>query len=117
MPPRLTDVRWILFDAVGTLIYPDPPVSEAYQTVALRFCLQLAADEIRRRFLRAFQQEFVASGLTRPPTSESFERARWQRIVTKVLHELPDASGGPFEVLWQHFARAASWRVFLDVAP
>jgi putative hydrolase of the HAD superfamily len=52
-----TGVRWILFDAVGTLIYPDPPVAEAYRAVALRFGLELSIATIGQRFASAVSHE------------------------------------------------------------
>ena len=113
----LDSVRWILFDAVGTLIYPDPPVAEVYRGVARRFGLELSAAEIHDRFAAAFAHEFAAVGSERPPTSEASERARWQRVVAAVLHELAAPAEEPFDLLWAHFARADSWRTFEDVAP
>lgn len=109
------NVRCVLFDAVGTLIYPDPPVAEAYQAVARQWGLELDATEIARRFAGAFAVEFAgASGLSRPPTCEAFERDRWRRIVAAVLIELSPADEA-FGLLWRHFAQPASWRVFDDV--
>jgi putative hydrolase of the HAD superfamily len=55
--------------------------------------------------------------LERPPTTDDHERAHWQRIVSAVLCELPDAGGQPFELLWQHFAEPRSWRLYGDVEP
>ncbi len=118
MSPELDAVRWILFDAVGTLIYPDPPVAVAYQSVARQFGAELAADAIRERFAAAHCREFSgAGGLAREATSEAGERRRWRRIVAAVLHDVPDAAGAPFEQLWRHFAQPASWRLFDDVLP
>jgi putative hydrolase of the HAD superfamily len=110
------NVCCVLFDAVGTLIYPNPPVAEAYQAVARQLGLDLSATEIARRFVAAFAREFAASGLSRPPTSEAFERDRWRRIVAGVLTELSPADEA-FERLWRHFAQPVSWRVFDDVSP
>jgi putative hydrolase of the HAD superfamily len=109
-------VRWILFDAVGTLIYPDPPVAEAYHDVARDFQSQLTVADIEQRFRSAFASEFHnGPGLTRPPTTEQSERNRWRRIVTAVLEDVRSAGSEPFERLWQHFASPASWRVLDDV--
>jgi len=114
--PVLDGIRWILFDAVGTLIYPDPPVAEAYHRVARDFQSQLSVAEIKQRFAAAFAREFHSGpGLVRPPTSEAGERNRWRRVVAAVLNDLPEAEAEPFERLWQHFAEPASWRLFDDV--
>jgi len=130
--PALDGVRWVLFDAVGTLIDPDPPVAEAYHRVARDFQSRLAVAEIKRRFAAAFaakesigslsgpqpQAQAFGSGLNdlrRQPTSEQSERDRWRRIVAVVLDDVPEAAGEPFERLWQHFAEPSSWRLYRDV--
>jgi putative hydrolase of the HAD superfamily len=112
------DVRWILFDAVGTLIHPDPLVAVAYQSVAREFGVELDVDVIRERFTAAFSREFsAADGLARESTSEQDEYNRWRCIVAAVLHDVPDGAGEPFERLWRHFSLPASWRLFDDVLP
>lgn len=117
MSSRVPDgIRWILFDAVGTLIYPDPPVAETYHRVARDFQSQISVADIAQRFRAAFTREFhSASDLARQPTTELAERDRWRRVVAAVLMDVPNADAEPFERLWQHFASPASWRVFDDV--
>jgi len=105
--------NWILFDAVGTLIFPDPPVAEVYRAAGLRFGSRLAADEIPSRFRAAL----AASYSSCLPTSEPSERIRWQQIVGTVFDDVPDRCGELFEQLWQHFADPQHWRLFDDVAP
>src|SRR5262245_52988984 len=112
--PLPADVRWILLDAVGTLIHPAEPVAATYQAVARQFGLELCAAEFSRRFTAAFSREFRGEGLSRAGTSESLERARWQRIVAAVLHEMPAAGGEPFALLWRHYAEPSSWRLYGD---
>jgi putative hydrolase of the HAD superfamily len=116
MPPTIAEVRWILFDAVGTLLYPDPPVAEVYHAIARQFGSQLGPSEIRERFVAQLATEFSRGDTLRgPPTSESGEYQRWRRIVAAVLHDLPNAGGQPFELLWRHFAQPSSWQLFADV--
>jgi putative hydrolase of the HAD superfamily len=104
--------RWILFDAVGTLIYPDPPVAAAYLAVGRRFGSHLAEEEVRGRFTGA-----VARFHTRgEPTSEDLEQARWRQIVSAVFHEQPENGEAIFAELWRHFADPAHWRLFDDVS-
>jgi putative hydrolase of the HAD superfamily len=125
----LRNVRVVLFDAVGTLIHPAPPVPEAYFTAGKRFGSALTLAEISQRFADAFAAENHADRLepgvdAAPGTLHSFacrttdehrERLRWQRIVSRVFHDVLDADGGLFESLWQHFADSAHWRLYHDV--
>ena len=111
-------VRWILFDAVGTLIYADPPVAQVYRDAGCRAGFEASIEQIKSRFRQALAAEFgPPDDLTRPPTSESHELARWQRIVAAVHPEVGPLSAELFESLWQHFAQPTSWRLFADVQP
>jgi putative hydrolase of the HAD superfamily len=107
----------IVFDAVGTLIYPDPPVAVVYQDHGRRFGCDLPLDEVRRRFARAFaaeeERDRQAGG---DRTSEDRERRRWRRIVTDVFPAAREPDG-LFDSLWTHFAQARHWRLFDDVPP
>jgi putative hydrolase of the HAD superfamily len=108
----LDGVEWVLFDAVGTLIFPDPPVAEAYHAAGQKFGSQLSVGEIRRRF-RAALSATQACG---ERTSESRERDRWRKIVHSVLDDVTNGSEALFESLWHHFAQPQHWRAFDDVA-
>ena len=108
-----TMFHWILFDAVGTLIYADPPAADVYHAIGNTFGSKLSQDEIRRRFPRALATEHT----DRRPTSETHERERWRRIVACVIDDVPDGANNVFEQLWQHFAQPRHWRLFADVAP
>jgi len=107
----LDGVRWILFDAVGTLMFPDPPVAEAYFAAAARFGSQLSLAEIQKRFPIALEKGFAG----RCETNESLERRRWRSIVGEVLSDIPVHADAVFEQLWEHFADARHWRLFDDV--
>jgi putative hydrolase of the HAD superfamily len=104
------EVSWILFDAVGTLIYPDPPVAEVYQAAGRRFGSRLAESEIRSRFRQA-----LAAEQTGGPTSEANERERWRRIVRRVIDDVTTQADALFEALWDHFAQPQHWRLYSDV--
>src|SRR5687767_6525522 len=112
-------IGWILFDAVGTLIYPDPPVAEVYLAAGRKFGSQLAAEDVAARFRSALAAEFdSASDFTRPPTSEFAELARWRRIVSAIFDDVPSPHASRlFQTLWLHFAEPAHWRLYDDVAP
>jgi putative hydrolase of the HAD superfamily len=134
----------VLFDAVGTLICPDPPVAQAYHAHGKRFGSRLTCEEVGRRFHAAFaRQEAIdtqpsdqsgrhtpcavrsvpsalqdADGTRSVPatlTGPQRERQRWQAIVAEVFDDVADRQG-LFEALWSHFADPRSWAVYRDVA-
>lgn len=109
--------RWIVFDAVGTLITPAPGVAEAYAEAGRRHGTRLSADEIGGRFRTAYAE---SDRTCFPPdrrgrTSEAEEIARWRWIVAQVLPDVADREAC-FRELWEHFARPDSWRVCPDAA-
>lgn len=109
--------RAVVFDAVGTLIYPCPAVGEAYQRAALAQGIDVPVAEVARRFREAFAAEEARDrSLGGDRTSQERELARWRTIVGSVFPEAGDPTG-LFESLWSHFARPANWRLFDDVAP
>lgn len=103
-------IRWVLFDAVGTLIYPAPSVAEVYAEHGRRFGSQLTAAQVKPRFQTAFARPEEQRRL-----SEQGERLRWQRVVQTVFDDVPNAGGPLFESLWQHFAEPQNWQLFADV--
>ena len=109
-------IEGIVFDAVGTLIDPDPPVPEVYAAAARRQGVELEPGLVRSRFYRAFRSDEVDEVRGPLATDEPNELRRWRRIVTGVLPELPDPERA-FAELWEHFGRPASWSLFPDVAP
>lgn len=110
---RQSGIQVVVFDAVGTLIYPEPDVALIYTDVARRFGSKLNCAEVKDRFRQAFKEANGRDAGAR--TSEKIEYERWRRIVARVLHDVGDAEGC-FSELFAHFARPASWRLFPDVS-
>jgi putative hydrolase of the HAD superfamily len=116
-------IRCILFDAVGTLIYPDPPVADAYHAAACEFGSRLSVAEIARRFRFALASAHNPEGsdgksFFRPLTSEAHERDRWRQVVGQVIDDVDPADAESlFQHLWVHFAQPQHWRVYGDVEP
>ncbi len=108
----LNGIEWVLFDAVGTLIYPEPEVATAYHAAGREFGSRLEPAEIRTRFKAALRQSQGEC----EPTSEARERERWRGIVASVLDDVPKDAEALFERLWEHFAAPQHWRTFDDVA-
>jgi putative hydrolase of the HAD superfamily len=105
LPPS---IRAVVFDAVGTVLFPDPAAADVYAETARRFGLDVSPTDLTTRFLPALAAEDGIDRAAGWVTSEVRERIRWQRIVTTVL---PGASPACFDHLFAHFADPAAWRV------
>lgn len=129
---HLAGVRAVVFDAVGTLLRPEPAVGVAYAQAARRLGSTRDAAEVQARFRTAWQAEEArdrdTGGLRSDDTGglhanepgglrtdEARERLRWQAIVADVFPEVTQQDE-LFAALWDHFADAANWRLFDDVA-
>ena len=108
-------VRAVYFDAVGTLLFPDPPALAVYAATALRYGLSLAPADVRTRFIAAYRVEEEADATAGWATSEARERDRWRAIVTATLAGVSD-SEACFRHLYDHFADPTAWRVAPDAA-
>jgi putative hydrolase of the HAD superfamily len=107
-PALFTDIRAVFFDAVGTLLHPDPPAAEVYANVGRRHGSRLDRGIIRARFAAAFraQEEFDAHQGHR--TDEEREVRRWRTIVAEVLDDVTDPQRC-FAELYTHFAQPSAW--------
>lgn len=113
----LNRVKAVLFDAVGTLLRPCPAVGDAYAAAAARHGIVVAPEIVAGRFRQAFADEERFDQQTLAGrTSCQREVERWRRIVAQVFPEAADPAA-LFDDLWQHFAAAANWLLFDDVAP
>jgi putative hydrolase of the HAD superfamily len=106
----LDTVRAIFFDAVGTLIHPDPGAAIAYWEVGRRHGSKYGVGQIANRFPIAFQKEEEADRAGGWRTSEDRERRRWQAIVAAVLDDATDPEAC-FAELYEHFSRPDAWRL------
>lgn len=114
---RITPGGIILFDAVGTVLRPEPAVAEAYAAAGRDFGSRLKRAEIDARFRTVFAAEKQAdlrdnAGRTHEPR----ERERWRAIVAAVFDDVDAARHDAlFDVLWNHFAQPENWRAFDEV--
>jgi putative hydrolase of the HAD superfamily len=115
--PRLIppDTRAVFFDAVGTLIHPDPSAPAVYADAARRFGSRLDLPAIAARFRTAFRRQEEIDHSTGLRTDEAREVARWRVIVAEVLDDVTDPEGC-FAFLYSHFARPAAWRTDPEAA-
>ena len=112
----LSGVRAVVFDAVGTLILPDPSASVTYALVGRKFGSQLTPEAITLRFLEAFAREEEVDRQRGWRTSEVREQERWRQIVGRVLDDVSDPESC-FRELFDHFSRPAAWRCDPEAAP
>ena len=114
-------LRAILFDAVGTLIHPNPPVAAVYSAAGRRFGVEIDENELQLRFRAAFaRQEAIDRQQHGLKTSPQRERDRWREIVGEVFVGATltlQSQEDMFQALWDHFARPESWRIDDDVLP
>lgn len=104
-------IRAVLFDVVGTLLHPDPPVVQVYCAAARARGGTRSPAEIRMRFQASLaRQDRIDARLHGYRTSESRERERWSNIVAEVFPEVDNAAG-LFDALWRHFAQPQHWRI------
>jgi putative hydrolase of the HAD superfamily len=101
-------VRAVFFDAVGTLIYPNPPAVEVYLAVARRLGSSLSLSTISSRFAAAFRRQEEFDHARRLRTDETREHSRWRAIVGEVLDDVSDPERC-FQELYTHFATPGAW--------
>jgi len=107
---NLRDIRWIVFDAVGTILFADPPVHMAYHRIGVKHGSKITPEEAHRRFRTALHQRLRDS----LATSEAAEREFWKGVVGEVLPDVTDREAC-FTALFDHFARPSSWGCYMDV--
>ncbi len=105
--------RWIAFDAVGTLIFADPPVAEIYHRIGQKYGSALTLPQVQQRFAGIFGKR---SQMQNHPTSEPIEYEFWRDVVSEVLVDVTDKESCFIE-LHEWFARPTSWRCYEDVGP
>jgi putative hydrolase of the HAD superfamily len=105
----------VIFDAVGTLLHPEPAAHAVYAEAGRRHGSRLDADTIRRRFRAAFARQEELDRAAGWRTDEAREVERWRQIVAETLADLPDPSAC-FRELYVYFARPSGWRVDADAA-
>lgn len=99
----------VFFDAVGTLIHPDPPAPMVYAAAGRRFGSRLDEATIAARFRAAFRRQEEVDRASNLRTDEAREVARWRAIVGEVLDDISDTETC-FQVLYAHFAQPSAWR-------
>lgn len=105
------ETQVIVFDAVGTLIYPSPSVADIYVSVISHYAEAPVDSGIVRNRIRQSLAE--RSDAVNQQTNEEEEKAFWLKLIEDLC---PDKSvvSECFRDLFTHFALPASWRCFPD---
>ncbi len=105
----------MFFDAVGTLLFPNPIAPTVYAEVAGRHGLSLSPAQVRSRFVEAYKTQELIDREAGWVTSEEREHDRWRSIVAATLRGVPDPDAC-FRELFEHFSKPAAWRLARDAA-
>src|SRR6516165_6186388 len=109
-------IRAVFFDAVGTLIHPQPPPADVYAAVGRCFGSRLDAAAVGPRFRAAFRRQEEQDRELGYRTDDAREVRRWRTIVGEVLDDVTDPDAC-FWALFEHFARPGAWRCAPDAGP
>jgi len=104
----------IFFDAVGTLIYPDPPVYEIYQSIANKYGSNLTEDIISKRFKKSYKTHFSINPEINTLSNEKLEKQRWKNVIDDIFNDTSISNPDLFLELWQHFSEPKHWKLYDD---
>jgi len=110
-----TSIRVVLFDAVGTVLQPSPPVGEAYFLAGREAGSRLTLDQVTQRFRREFSRQFGGERAA-SQTNDELERRRWREVIAQVFDDVADIDAQLFPRLWRHFGDSRNWRLFADAS-
>lgn len=102
-------IQAVVFDAVGTLIYPEPSVADAYRAALAEHCgIEIDSAAIKAAFKTAMKSRTHGDSLA---TSEEDEKSFWADLIRRFCG---DNAGfqNCFDSLFRHFAMAKHWRCF-----
>jgi putative hydrolase of the HAD superfamily len=111
----LAGIRAVFFDAVGTLLHPEPPAWAVYARVGRRYGSRLSEEVICTRFRTAFDRTDALDRQNGWRTGEGRELVRWREIVAEVLDDVADPDGC-FRELYTHFGLPGAWRLDAQAA-
>jgi putative hydrolase of the HAD superfamily len=110
---HLSGIRAVFFDAVGTLLFPNPRAVYVYAEAAARHGLAIKPADIGSPLWEQLRQEDARDRELGWATSEYRERERWRAVVTAAL---PGSTDELFDELFTHFAKPTAWKVPDDAA-
>lgn len=110
---HLAGIRAVFFDAVGTVLFPNPSAHHVYAAAAARRGLAVEPSVLSARLWDQFRREAELDERSGWATSEHRERERWRNVVFAAV---PAATDDLFDDLFHHFATPAAWRTPDDTA-
>lgn len=106
-------IEAVVFDAVGTIMYPNPSVADAYRAAIRRHCRQDIDPEVVSSTIRVgLKNRSSGSDLA---TSEDAEKAFWANLIRQLCPST-DGFQDCFDDLFEHFSSGSNWRCFPEVA-
>ena len=105
-------IQAVYFDAVGTLLFPDPPAEEVYATVGRVHGIAVSVAEIRQRLRQAFAEQEEVDRQRGWRVDAAREVGRWRAIIQACLPAVDaNQAEAVFQELFEHFAHSYAWRL------
>lgn len=118
----LEGIEVVSFDAGFTLIYPEPPVGEAYAAMAARFGYRLPEREVHARFVKVWLERNASNRALRADNAMADEGRSylwWKGIFVDSIGDMlaPGDIDPIFQVCFEEYARGEYWAIYPDVLP
>ncbi len=105
-------IRVVSFDAVGTLIHPDPPVEMVYARFANHFGIEVTPAEIRQRLKIAAQTSPPPAHRGSPEEGRKYAYQWWYGFIQRVFQPYTNGNGITFfDALFHYFESSSAWRL------
>lgn len=107
-------IRFIYFDAVGTILHPHPSVSEIYQARARKHGHFTELPQLKMRIREAFARQEALDCDLGWKTDDQRERERWKSIVWESFPEMAGVEEC-FQDLYEAFGTPEVWALDPDL--
>ena len=105
-------IRAVVFDAVGTVMFPSQPVADSYRTALATHCgIQMPREDIADVVRAALQRRSTQNSLR---TDEAADQKFWRQLIFGLCGE-HSSREACFEDLYQQFGDPACWSCYGDV--
>jgi putative hydrolase of the HAD superfamily len=113
------NIRFVYFDAAGTLLRPEPGVGILYARACRPHGLEVAPERFEGAFRGVWGRREQAGGDGLLLADEDANRAWWRGLMDEILDELGFTGDREacFAACHETFSRPSSWHVFDDVRP